>query len=573
MASGWKIVGLVCLACVACTRTAALKRPEPPRSGPSWDGFVAAYIEGYLPLHPAFAVAQGRHEYDGLLPDWSQAAFEREIAWLSEAARQARAFAPEVLSPIQRFQRAYVIAQIDAELFWLRDARLPFANPSYYFDAGLDPTIYVTLAYAPLDQRMRAFIRYARAIPEALEHVRANLAAPMPRTFVDYAVAGFHGFSEFYEQEVPAIFADVKDPALQAELSAVLAPAAAAMRELGDLFAARTEFADAAFVLGPERFAAMLRDTEAVTTPVAELETIGKADLERNLVALGQACAAFAPNESLHVCVDRQSADKPIGGAVEGARAQLDDLQHFIVERALVSIPPAQGVRVEKAPAYRRQNFAYIEIPGAYEKSLPSTYYIAPPDPAWSKAERDAYVPGQADLLFTSIHEVWPGHFLQYLHSNASPWRFGQLFVGYAFSEGWAHYAEELMLESGIAEGQPVRRVGQALNALLRDVRFVCAIGLHTQGMTVAKCEQLFKDNAFQDPGNARQQAARGTYDPAYLNYTLGKLMIRKLRADWQRENAGHSLREFHDALLSYGGPPLPLLRGQLLRNPGEHSL
>ena len=160
-------------------------------------------------------------------------------------------------------------------------------------------------------------------------------------------------------------------------------------------------------------------------------------------------------------------------------------------------------------------------------------YYIAPPDPKWSKAEQDAYVPGKADLLFTSVHEVWPGHFLQFLHSNRSSWRFGQLFVGYAYAEGWAHYAEEMMIEKGLANGAPELHIGQLLNALLRNVRYMCAIGLHTKGMTVAQCEQMFKEKAYQDAGNARQQAARGTYDPAYLNYTMGKLMIRKLRDDW----------------------------------------
>jgi uncharacterized protein (DUF885 family) len=172
-------------------------------------------------------------------------------------------------------------------------------------------------------------------------------------------------------------------------------------------------------------------------------------------------------------------------------------------------------------------------------------------------------------LLFTSIHEVWPGHFLQFLHSNRAAWRFGQLFVGYAFAEGWAHYVEELMVEDGIAQDQPELQIGQSLNALLRDVRFLCAIGLHTQGMTVAECEQLFKDKAYQDPGNARQQAARGTYDPGYLNYTLGKLMIRKLRSDWQRENPNRSFEAFHDAFLASGGPPIPFLRAKLLTQAG----
>jgi uncharacterized protein (DUF885 family) len=140
------------------------------------------------------------------------------------------------------------------------------------------------------------------------------------------------------------------------------------------------------------------------------------------------------------------------------------------------------------------------------------------------------------------------------------------LFVGYAFAKGWAHYSEELMIEHGIAATQPELHIGQLLNALLRNVRYMCAIGLHTQGMTVAQCEQMFKEKAFQDTGNARQQAARGTYDPGYLNYTLGKLMIRKLRDDWTANRGGRAAwQSFHDELLSHGSPPLPLVRKIML--------
>jgi hypothetical protein len=162
-----------------------------------------------------------------------------------------------------------------------------------------------------------------------------------------------------------------------------------------------------------------------------------------------------------------------------------------------------------------------------------SVFNIAPPDPKWTKAEQAAYIPSEATLLFTSVHEVWPGHFLQFLHSNSNPSKLEAMWVGYAFAEGWAHYCEEMMHERRIGKDDPEKHIGQLTDALLRDVRLLSSIGLHTQGMTVAQSEKMFKEQAFQDPGNARQQAARGTYDPAYLNYTLGKLMIRKLRADW----------------------------------------
>jgi uncharacterized protein (DUF885 family) len=220
---------------------------------------------------------------------------------------------------------------------------------------------------------------------------------------------------------------------------------------------------------------------------------------------------------------------------------------------------------------YNRANSAYIDIPGPYEKGLPAIYYIAPPDPSWSPQVQRDYLPGQADLLFTSVHEVWPGHFLHFLHSNRTASLIGRLFVGYAFAEGWAHYAEEMMWDMGLGKNDPETHVGQLTNALLRNVRFLSAIGLHTQGMTVADSEKMFREQAFADVGNARQQAARGTYDPAYLNYTMGKLMIRKLRDDWTASRGGRSAwREFHDRFLTYGGPPIPMVRQEMTGNAGD---
>jgi hypothetical protein len=314
----------------------------------------------------------------------------------------------------------------------------------------------------------------------------------------------------------------------------------------------------------------MLRMTERVTTPVATLESVGRADLARNLVALKQACAEYLPGAAIEACVAKVEADKPTGGAVEGARAQLGMLRQFVVDHDLVGIPGTEQALVAEAPPYQRSNFAYIDIPGPYDKGMPSVYYIAPPDPSWSKADQEAYVPGRSVLLFTSAHEVWPGHFVQFLHANRSPFDFGRLFVGYAYAEGWAHYTEEMMWEAGLGNGALEAHIGQLSEALLRNVRFLCAIGMHTQGMSVASCETLFREQAYQDPGSARQQAARGTYDPAYLNYTMGKLMIRKLRADWTANRGGRAAwRAFHDGFLSYGGPPIPLVREQMLGTAG----
>lgn len=577
---GWRRAGCIVLVLSAswlsltgCDRSpeSNARATEPPAAvvNVEWSKYVDEFVGSYFRANPNFAVWQGRHEFDGKMPDWSAEGIKKEIARLEQMRTRALAFTDSSLMPEERFQRDYVVSRIDNDLFGLREARQPFTNPSWYFDGALDPSPYITMPYAPADQRLRAFISYAKQVPNALEQVKANLQLPLPRTFIDYGASSSSGFAEFYRKDVPQAFAEVQDEALKKELTAVIEPAAQAMEAFTKWLESQRANANEAYALGPERFSAMLRMTENVDTPLDRIEAIGRADLERNLSALKEACRGFAPGAKIEECVARMNADKPEGGAVAGARSQLETLKKYILDNDIVSIPGTEEAKVEEAPAYRRQNFAYINIPGPFEQELPSVYYIAPPDPKWSKAEQDAYVPGKADLMFTSIHEVWPGHFLQFLHSNRSSWRFGQLFVGYAFAEGWAHYSEELMIERGIAADTPELHIGQLLNALLRNVRYMCAIGLHTQGMTVAQCEQMFKESAYQDPGNARQQAARGTYDPGYLNYTLGKLMIRKLRDDWSTTRGGREAwKQFNDEFLSYGGPPIPLVRSQMLPGP-----
>jgi uncharacterized protein (DUF885 family) len=261
-------------------------------------------------------------------------------------------------------------------------------------------------------------------------------------------------------------------------------------------------------------------------------------------------------------------ASKSPLGPVEEARAQLPALRQFLVDTDLVSIPGTEEALVEEAPPYNRQNSAYIDIPGPYETGMPSVYYIAPPDPSWTPEEQAAYIPGSKNLLFASAHEVWPGHFLNFLHANRARSPFGRIFVGYAYAEGWAHYAEELVVEAGFDGGNAETRVGQLSNALLRNCRYLSAIGLHARGMTQEQSREMFRSECFQDEGTARQQSARGTYDPAYLNYTLGKLMIRKLRDDWTPSRGGRTAwRFFHDRFLGYGGPPIPLVRRDLLEN------
>jgi hypothetical protein len=556
---------LIALACTFPLLTCNRQPQTTASPSADWNRYVEQFIEDWFRSHPDTAVNAGRHEYDGKLPDWSADGIRKEIARLKQERERARGFREDALDQRQRLERDYLISVIDGELFWTENAEWPFKNPAYY-SGSIGPSIYATREYAPLDMRLRAYTAYAKAIPQATQQIRANIRTPLPRTYIRIARISFGGLASYYEKDVPAIFASVMDEQLQRDFRSANQEAIKAMKDLDAWFASQEANATDNFAIGAERFSEMLRMTEGVQIDLGELERIGRADLERNLAGLRDACAKYAPGKTTHECVQKAQAKKPAGGPVQAARKQLVGLKAFIQQKDLVTIPGPEEALVAEAPLYRRWNFAYIEIPGPYEKNVPSVYYIAPPNPAWSKAERESYIPAEARLLFTSVHEVWPGHFLQFLHANRAPSKFGQIFVGYAFAEGWAHYAEEMMLESGLGDGDPEKQIGQRLSALLRNVRFLSAIGLHSGRMTVEQSEKLFREEGHQDAATAREQATRGTFDPAYLNYTLGKLMIRKLRDDWCASRGGRQAwKQFHDEFLKYGGPPVPLVRKAML--------
>ncbi|USI74492.1 DUF885 domain-containing protein [Sphingomonas morindae] len=540
------------------------------RPAPRWEAFRDAYIATDFRLDPAFAVQAGRHEQDGRLPDWSEAGLARRAEFLRGSIRRAEAFPAAALTADQRFERDYLVAVAKGRLFWLTDADQPHHNPAWYFSNGIDPGTYTSRPYAAPAVRMKAMIAYLRAVPGAVAQIRANLRMPMPASFIHYGVTAFGGLADYYPGDGKKAFASVRDPALQAAYDAAAAPAAAAMRQLAAWLQANAAHATQDYALGPARFARMLAATEMVDTPLDRLEAIGRADLARNKAALAEACARYLPGGTVRACIDKAARDKPAEGPVAAARRQVPGLRAFVVQHDLLTIPGREQALVAAAPPYNAQNSAYIDPPGPFDIGVPSIYYIAPPDPRWSKAQQDAYIPSRGDLLFTTVHEVMPGHFVQFLHANRAASPIGRLYVGYAYAEGWAHYAEEMMWQAGLGDGDPETHIGQLTNALLRNVRFLSAIGLHTRGMSEAESRRMFIDDGYQDPGNAEQQAARGTYDPAYLNYTLGKLMILKLRADWTRSHGGRAgWKAFHDQFLSYGGPPIPLVRARMLPGGG----
>jgi hypothetical protein len=566
-------VGMLALA--GCEKKPPATPTPPPPVVSAWAALVNDWVESDFKAEPLNGAYQGRHEYDGLFPDWSDAGLAAEAQRLKDWRAKVEAVDPATLTAgADQFERSYLLSIIADRLFWIEDADWPHRNPSYYY---FDPGMYLDRPYADLATRMKAYTKWASNIPNAAVQIKANLKAPLPKAYIDIGSHTFGPMGKFLQEDVVKVFAGAGDATAQAEFKKQNDAAAAALADLDTYLTTLRATQTDQFALGPDLFAKMLLMTEGVDTPLAELERVGRADLDRNKRALQEACKQYAPGKSIVQCVAKMGEDKPANGdAVGEATAQLASLKAYVIDHGLVEIPGTEEAKVKQSPPYQAQNSAYIDIPGPFEKNMPSYFNVAAPDPSWTKEKRDAYIPGKSDLLFTSVHEVWPGHFLQFLHSNRAASPLGRIYVGSGFAEGWAHYAEELMWEVGMGEGSAEVHIGQLSNATLRNVRFLSAIGMHTQGMTPEQSRRMFIDEGYQDEGNAEQQAARGTYDPGYLIYTMGKLQIRRLRSDWceKRTGADNQLcwSQFHNAFLSYGGPPIPLVRGAMLNEPAKSA-
>ena len=565
---------LVLAAALGCTaKPAPRKLPPPPAPPPGpttqdrYRQAADAFFDAYMARQPTTAVELGLHQYDGKLPDMTAEGIQARAAWLEEQRAAIEAFPAAELDVETQVERDALLAEIKGTLFDLTVLREPFRNPMGYLE-DLELTQYIARDYAPLADRARGVMALCAAAPAHLAAAQANLPAAMPRTFIETALLQVNGMIEFAGEDVATAMAKLEDPDLAGQVSESLLQCNAALTSFRDFLKKRLPAASQDYAIGADRFLRMLADKEMISIDLARLEQIGKADLEHNLGAMELAARKLHPRRAIPQILARANADRPPAGAIlQEATAQSAAMRQLLIDKDLVSIPAEEIAEVRPSPPFMRWNFAFLSSPGQFEsKTLPSFYYISPPDPAWPRREQRDYIPPRHDLLFTTIHEVWPGHFLEYLHTRRHPSRIQRSLCSYAFNEGWAHYVEQMMLESGAGGDDPRAAIGQLSNALLRNARFVSAIGLHTRGMTVAQSIALFEKKGLQDRASSRQQAVRGTFDPGYLNYTLGKLMILKLREDWKaRVGAAYSLKAFHDQFLSHGCAPIPAIRRAML--------
>jgi uncharacterized protein (DUF885 family) len=383
------------------------------------------------------------------------------------------------------------------------------------------------------------------------------------------------GAISFMQDDLPQALSRLEhsDPPLQAEFGTAQAVALEAQRGLlahfTDSLAPR---APADFAIGPAAFSNMLRYGEAVTVPLERLLEIGQADLAQNKAAFVETAARIDADKSPAEVMKLLSQEHPtLETLVPETAAMLEELRQWVIDQDIVSLPYDERCVVAETPKFLRFAFAMMDTPGPFEPvAREAFYYVTPPESDWPPDKQEEWLT-QFDyygLRDTSIHEAWPGHYLHALHFRNSPSQVTKIFSAYSFWEAWAHYCEQMMLEEGYRPGDARLRLAQLAGALVRDVRYVCAIQMHTQGMSVKEATRRFVEDAFMEETPARAEAVRGTFDPQYLNYTLGKLMLLKLREDYRAEHgAAFDLKSFHDTLLSWGAPPLPYVRRLMLQH------
>ncbi len=501
------------------------------------------------------------------MPDRSAAAVSAEIGRLEAAKGTFEAIDPAKLGHEAQVDREVVLGEIRKELFSLAVRRRPQRDPFYYLLGGFSLNPYVAREYAPAEQRAAAMLRACEAGPAYYQQAAAQLEPALPQASLQVGLMMSGGVADFVKGDAKKAFAALPDAELRGKLEACLDRLAGEIGAFQGALKGRMAAATQEFRLGADQMVAMLRATEGIEIDVPRLLELARADYERNKLAIEKAAREIDPKRDVAAVIAEVSADKPAADRVlEEATGQLEVIHKLIADKQIVSVPRPDKVEVRTSPSFMRGNFAAFSGAGQFETTpLPSFYYIAPPDPTWPAAQQQAYLPSKTDLLFISAHEVSPGHFLQGVHQRASASRVRRIFETYTSSEGWAHYVEEMMWEQGLGGGDPRAHIGQLKNALLRNVRFLVALGYHADQLTPEDATGMFMKLAYADPGNARQQAMRGTVDPMFLGYTLGKLIILELRADWQRANPGKTLREFHDQVLSYGEAPLPVIRRMML--------
>jgi len=551
-----------------------------------YEAVADEYIKGYFAAHPLEGTALGLHEYDGKITDYSRLALDAELSRLRRFDDRLAKFDPSKLSPRQSIDLRILQAAIKKELFEMQDMSIFERNPMVYARAA-DVNVYVKRNFAPLEDRVRSLVAIESQIPNILIAAKTNLNDVLPKPYVELAIQIARGSSDFLKKNLVVAVAGLKDEQIRAAFQDANRRAANALADYAAwLEREKLPKASPDFALGEEKYRRLLAQTELVDLPPEKILEIGLEQLKAQQSTFAEAAKTIDPNKSaIEVFKEIQGEHPTPENLIPDIAKDLEKIRKYVSSHHLVTIPSDIRAQVKETPQYRRAtSFASMDTPGPFEKhATEAYYYVTPTESDWSEKQKQEWLTAFNNYAsdIASIHEVYPGHYVQFLRLNASPaGKVEKIFGSYAFIEGWAHYCEQMMIEQGYggatgaspSEEDTKRaakyRMAQADEALLRLCRLCVSIKMHTQKMSIDEATKFFQDNCYYEEKPARSEAMRGTYDPGYLNYTLGKLQILKLRDDYKAQQGDEfSLQKFHNELLNHGMPPIRLLREIMLKD------
>ena len=543
--------------------------------------FVDDYLAYLYEVLPTQACLDGVHLHDDLLEDLSRSAIDADVRALSGFGRRLRQIDASALSPVEQVDHRIVGSSIESRMYELEAIRTWDRNPQVYSDAlGMSLAGQALFAYSPEAERARRVVSKLRQVPRLVQAARDNIRET-PGIFVKVGLEAWRGTLKFIESDLPRAFSTLDDLHILGDLADTSTEAAAAISSYLDyLENDLAPRAKASFRLGRERFEHKLKVEEGITLSAERLLAVALRELHAVQEEFRSVAGRLNGGDPLDVWRRAKEEHPAAGTLVTVAQTHLKELEEFLQRQGIVTVPPSEPIVVAPTPEFYRWAFASMWTPGPFEtKPSRAYYYLTDVDKSWpadrqNEHLRDFNLP---TLWSISIHEVYPGHFLQAQHSRQivdSKVRKSTLLASNAFVEGWAHYCEQMMMDAGFRRGDHTLRLGQLAEALVRLARFVVAIRLHCEDLSVEQGMRFFRDEAFLEEATARREAERGTFDPGYVVYSLGKLMMLKLRHDYQEQLAGKfSLRSFHDAVLAQGTAPLWAHRRLLLNDTADASL
>ena len=537
------------------------------------------FIDGYLAWRPQSGVSLGYHQYDGKIADYSKASIDAEIVRLKDFDTKFSEIDSASLSAKKYYDWKMLHSNIKRELFNFENFEVYTKNPMTYAGA-MDVSIYIKRNFAPLEQQIKSIIAIENQAPKLYEDAKANLQDSLALPHIQLAIEIAKGSASFLGNDLLVALKGVKNDSLMKAFNSANKKAIDAINGyVTFLEKEKLPKANNDYAIGKENYQKMLLYGEGIIMSADAILAIGMKELQKEQAAFNAAAKIINPNKKpIDVYNDMQKEHPTAAGLIPDSKKNLEAIRQFLIDNKIVTMPSEVRVKLEETPAFARAtSTASMDTPGPFEtKATEAYYYITPVDSKWTPKQAEDWL-AQFNFYTTdvvSVHEAYPGHYTQFLHLNASDAsKIQKIFGSYAFIEGWAHYTEVMMLDAGFGNsGDPIKaakyRMAQSGEALLRLCRLCVSIKTHCYGMNVEDATTFFMSNWYQGEKSSSQEALRGTYDPGYLFYTLGKLQILKLQEDYKKqEGNNYNLQKFNDAMLDNGMPPIQIMRELLLKD------